>query len=80
VIGTAAGAAGWSFVRSKAANPRRVLSRLVPIVLLISFVPDLLVGVSTTAGVSWGAVAALMAMHVVVATVLVTTLRRVLPV
>jgi hypothetical protein len=79
-IGMVAGAAGWAAVRAKAAQPRRLLSGLVPIILVLSFVPDVLVGAGTMAGASWGAVAALMVMHVAVATVLITTLLRVLPV
>ena len=80
VIGIFAGAAGWAIVRRRSAGPRRLLSRLVPAVLLVSFVPDVLVGASgKMAGTSWGAVAALMAMHLVVAAVAIATYLRVLP-
>ena len=79
VIGMLAGAAGWAVVRARAADPRRVLGRLVPVVLAVSLVPDVIVGTSSVRGASWGAVAALMVMHVVVATVLVAALLRELP-
>jgi len=79
VIGMLAGTAGWAIVRAKTAHPRRLLGRLVPVVLVISLVPDVLVGTGSTTGVSWGAVAALMLMHVVVAALLVTALLRALP-
>lgn len=80
IIGIAAGAAGWALVRARSANPRRLLRVLVPAVLLVSFTPDVLVGASgRMAGTSWGAVAALMVMHLVVATVAVGTYLRVMP-
>src|ERR1043165_677273 len=37
-IGMVAGAAGWAAVRANAAQPRRLLSRPVPIILVLSFV------------------------------------------
>ncbi len=80
IIGVFAGAAGWAIVRGRAASPRRLLRVLVPAVLLISLLPDILVGASgTMAGSSWGAVAALIAMHLIVAAVAVGTYLRVLP-
>jgi hypothetical protein len=52
----------------------------VPVVLLVSLIPDLAVGATgKLAGSSWGAVAALMSMHIVVAAVAVATYLRVLP-
>ncbi|MGW4215198.1 DUF6069 family protein [Lentzea sp. NPDC004789] len=80
VIGVLAGAAGWGIIRARARNPRRVLRALVPTVVLISFVPDLLVGATgSLPGTSWGGVAALMIMHVVVAAAGVAAYSRVLP-
>lgn len=62
-------------------HPRRTLNVLVPIVLLVSFVPDILVGVTRALpGTSWTAVAALMVMHLVVAACAVAAYRRFLPV
>lgn len=61
-------------------HPRRTLNVLVPIVLLVSFVPDILVGVTRALpGTSWTAVAALMVMHLVVAACAVAAYRRFLP-
>lgn len=79
-IGVLAGAAGWAIVRARARNPRRVLRVLTPTVVLVSFVPDVLVGASDgMPGASWGGAAALMIMHIVVATIAVGTYLRVLP-
>ncbi len=81
VLGILAGAAGWVLIRSRARRPGALLRLLVPIVLVVSFVPDLLVGADGSApGASWGAVAALMVMHVVVAAVAVTAYTRLWPV
>jgi peptidoglycan/LPS O-acetylase OafA/YrhL len=80
VIGVLAGAAGWAVVRAKARNPRRVMRVLAPAVVLVSFVPDVLVGISAgLPGASWGGVVALMVMHVVVAAVAIAAYSRTLP-
>lgn len=79
VVGVIAGLVGWLVVR-RTANAPSTLRWLVPTVLVLSFVPDILVGFSDQAGVSWGAVVALMAMHVVVAVAAVATFSRLLPV
>lgn len=74
LIGSAVGALGWVIVRRRAANPAALLRWLVPVVVLVSMVPDLLVGLS----LGWGALA-LALMHLVVAAVAVTAYRRFLP-
>jgi len=79
VIGVVAGLVGWQLVR-RTANAAATLRWLVPTVLVVSLVPDVLVGFSDRAGVSWGAVAALMVMHVVVTVIAVFTFSRLLPV
>ncbi|MDF9716699.1 hypothetical protein INN71_07075 [Nocardioides sp. ChNu-153] len=80
VIGVVVSAVGWALVRARTRNPRRVLRVLVPVVLAVTLVPDVLLGVAgDMPGVSWGAVAALMVMHVVVVAVAVPVLVRVLP-
>lgn len=80
VAGVLAGAAGWALVRARSSSPRRLLRTLVPAVLLLSFIPDVLVGVSASMpGTSWGAVAALMSMHLLVAAVAIPVYLRVLP-
>jgi hypothetical protein len=76
-----AGAVGWQLVRSRAKNPSRLLARLVPVVLLLSFVPDVLVGITKTlTATTWGGVIALMAMHVAVASAAVGSYLHFLPV
>jgi len=79
VVGVVAGLVGWVLVR-RTANAAATLRWLVPTVLVLSLVPDVMVGFSDRAGVSWGAVAALMVMHVVVTVVSVATFSRLLPV
>jgi hypothetical protein len=80
LIGVLAGAAGWAVIRARSANPRRLLRVLVPGVVLVSLVPDVLVGASDQMpGASWGAAVALMAMHFIVAAVAVGAYLRVLP-
>ena len=79
VIGIVAGTIGWGIVRRLAKDPGRLLGRLVPIVVVVSFVPDLALLGGNQPGTSALAVVALMAMHVLVATVAVLAYRRVLP-
>jgi hypothetical protein len=72
VLGMIAGWVGWSIVQRRARDPRRVLTVLVPAVVVVSFVPDLLLlGLGFIPGTTPAAVVALMAMHVVVAVVAV---------
>jgi hypothetical protein len=81
VFAVIAGAIGWQLVRARASNPSRLLTRLVPLVLLLSFIPDILVGVTKSeTATTWGGVIALMAMHIVVAIAAVSSYRRFLPV
>jgi hypothetical protein len=79
VVGVVAGLVGWMLVR-RTANAAATLRWLVPTVLVVSLVPDVMVGFSDRAGVSWGAVAALMMMHLVVTVAAVATFSRLLPV
>ncbi|MBO4256214.1 DUF6069 family protein [Streptomyces griseorubiginosus] len=66
------GALGWAVVRTRSARPSRLLRILVLVVLILSLVPDIVLGVSDSRrGTSWGAVVAFMVMHVVVAAVAV---------
>lgn len=77
VFGVVLGAIGWAVVRRVAKNPAGLLRWLVPVFVLVSFVPDLLL-LGGAPGSGPLAVAALMVMHVVVAVVAVTAYRRVL--
>jgi hypothetical protein len=79
VLGTLVGAAGWAVVRRVSRKPAELLRWLVPAVVAISFVPDLTLLGSSMPGSGSVAVAALMAMHLVVASVAVLAYRRVLP-
>ena len=79
VIGVIAGLVGWLLIR-RTANAAATLRWLVPTVLVLSLIPDVLLGFSDRAGVSWGAVIALMVMHVVVTVAAVSTFSRLLPV
>lgn len=76
VIGIALGTLGWYLVRRSARNPRRVLRILVPVVVVLSWIPDL--GI-LAAGATVANSVALIAMHAVVAAATVPTLARVMP-
>jgi len=77
VIGVLAGTIGWAAVRRYAANARAVLRVLVPVVVVLSFIPDfglLISGMADAVNL-----VGLLVMHVVVAAVTVTAVSRVLP-
>lgn len=81
LLGILIGAAGWALVRRRAARPRALLRRLVPTVLALSFIPDLaMLVVSYLPHSNAAGVVALLAMHVVVATIAVTAYTRALPI
>jgi hypothetical protein len=72
VLGIAAGWLGWSVVHRRARAPRRVLTVLVPVVALVSLVPDvMLLLLRFIPDTTVPAVVALMLMHVVVIAVAV---------
>ncbi|MCX5247462.1 DUF6069 family protein [Streptomyces sp. NBC_00201] len=79
VFGVVLGAIGWAVVRRVAKNPAGLLRWLVPVLVVVSFAPDLSLLGGGTPGSGPLAVAALMVMHVVVAVVAVVAYRRVLP-
>ncbi|MCS7475593.1 DUF6069 family protein [Umezawaea endophytica] len=76
VAGVLIGTLVWHVVRSRARDPRAVLRVLVPVAVLVSFVPDF--GI-LSAGATLLNSLALIAMHVVVAAVTVPMLLKVLP-
>jgi len=76
VIGILLGTLGWYLVRRFARSPRRVLRILVPVVVALSWIPDL--GI-LAGGASVVNSLALMVMHAVVAAAAVPVLSRVLP-
>jgi uncharacterized protein DUF6069 len=79
VVGVLAGCAGWQLVRARVSDPGKVLRRLVPLVVVVSFVPDLAIGISGADHATWGGVLALMCAHVVVAAAAVTSFSVFLP-
>jgi hypothetical protein len=79
VLGVLGGAVGWQLVRVKAGQPARVLRSLVPVAVILSFIPDIIIGITGSFHATWGGVIALMAAHVVVATAAVTSFAKLLP-
>jgi hypothetical protein len=75
VIGTVLGTLGWIVVRRWATSPGRVLSWLVPLVIVVSLIPDVLIAVSSDAvgGIALGL------MHLAVLAVALPTFRHFLP-
>ncbi|THG30193.1 hypothetical protein E6C64_11670 [Naasia lichenicola] len=81
LAGLAAAYAGWRIVRARAAHPDRVLRVLVPLLAVLSFVPDgILLATGFIPGSSPIAVAGLALMHLVVVAVAVPVFRAVAPV
>ncbi|MFF3372177.1 DUF6069 family protein [Streptomyces sp. NPDC002680] len=74
-LGVLAGAAGWALVRRFSKNPERLLRKLVPTVLVLSFPPDF--AQLEEEGVI--GVVALLLMHVAVTVIAVPAYLRVMP-
>ena len=80
VLGAVLGAAGWRLFVNRSARSRALLTKLVPTVLVLSFLPDLaLLATDTMPGQTTAGVLALMVMHVATAAVVVTAYRRAMP-
>lgn len=72
VIGVVAGWVGWSLTHRFARNPKAVLRVLVPVVVVLSLVPNVvLLATGFIPGTTVVGVVALMVMHVLVAAVAV---------
>ena len=72
VLGIAAGWVGWRLIVRRAKRPRRALAVAVPVVLVLSFAPDVLLAVLRfIPGTTPTAVIALALMHVTTAAVAV---------
>ena len=80
VLGVLGGAVGWQLVRARAHQPATLLRTLVPVVVILSFIPDIAIGITGTFHATWGGAMALMAAHVVVATTAITSFAMLLPV
>lgn len=74
----AVGAIRWEAIRRNARRPTELLRWLVPTTVVVSFIPDVVLYFVTSVGVV--PIAALMSMHVVVATVAVPVYAWVLPI
>ena len=80
LIGTVVGGLVWRAITRRSAHPARVLRWLVPVVVLVSLVPDLLVYLDgSMAGTTGTAVWALVAMHLATAAVSVPAFQRFMP-
>ena len=80
VLGAVVGAFGWRLLVNKKAGSRALLSKLVPAVLVLSFLPDVaLLASDSMAGQTDAGVVALMIMHVLTAAIVVTGYRRSMP-
>ncbi|MEU0846167.1 DUF6069 family protein [Streptomyces sp. NPDC005962] len=80
ILGVLVGAAGWALIRRRA-GARRLLKTLVPVVVVISFVPDLAMLVSDfKPHADATGVIALLLMHIAVAAISVFAYQRALPV
>ncbi|MER5387738.1 DUF6069 family protein [Saccharopolyspora sp. NPDC002686] len=77
-LGVIAAAAGWTLIHAKAKNPKSLLAKLVPSVLVLSLFAD--IPLFFIDGASVVGVVALMLMHIVVAAVVVPVFARTLPV
>ncbi|MEV8214352.1 DUF6069 family protein [Leifsonia sp. NPDC077715] len=65
ILGMVAGWVGWRVIARRAAHPRRALAIAVPVVLALSFVPDILLAtLRFIPGTTVPAVIALALMHV----------------
>ena len=80
VVAAVVGAIGWQLVRRRAADPRRLLTWLVPTVLAVSFVPDVALGIATASDTGPAPVLALALMHLTTIAIAVPAYARVLPV
>ncbi|MFI1990833.1 DUF6069 family protein [Actinoplanes sp. NPDC020271] len=80
VIGTLISAIVWRVVVNRSARAGRVLRVLVPVVLVLSLIPDVMLLVSKSQpGTTTGGVIALMLMHFGVAAAAVPAYRRFMP-
>jgi hypothetical protein len=80
VVGALLGAVGWHLVATRARNAARLLRTLVPLVLVLSMIPDVVLLISRSApGTTTTGVVALMLMHLGVAVVAVPAYRHFIP-
>ncbi len=75
VIAAVAGSLGWHLIARRTRRPRSVMRWLVPTFVLVSFVPDILVGLA----MGWLFAGALMLMHLATAATSVATYSQLMP-
>jgi hypothetical protein len=81
VLGLLAAYAGWRIIRSRAARPAALLRTLVPVLTVLSFVPDTVLALTGfIPGTSLTAVVGLALMHLVVVAIAVPVSARLAPV
>jgi hypothetical protein len=81
VLGIAAATAGWAIVRARATDAGRLLRVLVPVLTVLSLVPDVVLAVTEfIPGTTLTGAVALGLMHLTVVGVAVPVLARALPV
>jgi hypothetical protein len=81
VVGLIAAFFGWRIIRSRSANPARTLSIVVPVLVVLSYIPDVaLLALGFIPGSSLTGVVALALMHLVVVGVAVPICLRLVPV
>ncbi len=80
ILGALIGAAGWRLFVNRSAGSRALLNKLVPTVVVLSFIPDVaLLATDAMPGTTTAAVLTLMLMHLVTAVIVVTAYRRSMP-
>ena len=80
ILGALIGAAGWRLFVNRSADSRALLNKLVPTVVVLSFIPDVvLLATDAMPGTTTAAVLSLMFMHLVTAVIVVTAYRRSMP-
>ena len=79
VIGVLAGALSWRLVVRRARHPAVTLRRLVPAVVLLSFIPDAQLLLAGPEPRSTPGTLALMTMHLAIAAIAVPTFQRLMP-
>jgi hypothetical protein len=80
-VGVLGAYAGWRIVRARSLQPRRMLRVLVPVLLVLSFIPDVtLLITGFIPGTTTTGALALMLMHLVVVGVAVPVSQRLAPV
>ena len=75
VVAAIVGAFGWHIINRRAHHPAKVMRWLVPTFLVVSFIPDIAVGIT----MGWLVAGSLMLMHIATITVAVLIYRRFLP-